>query len=215
MFFVREEKTTPISMKINGLILFGDSVLFGTGASSRDNGCGRILRSLTKIPILIKGRNNDSSKDGLARLESDVLKRGQYSHVILLFGNNDCRLVGINKPLVDLENYRTNLSDMIKQVKNAGKSAIISNLQPIESEGFYKTYPQMKQFISMTESPYQWHKRYSDVCEEISRSERIPLLNIRSKLEPRTNEVLASDGLHPNDLGHKIIAQTIFELLNQ
>ena len=61
-------------MSTEGIILFGDSVLFGTGATTRDNGCGRILRSLTEIPILIKARNNDSTKEGLARLESDVFK---------------------------------------------------------------------------------------------------------------------------------------------
>ncbi|OGX17207.1 MAG: hypothetical protein A3K83_03755 [Omnitrophica WOR_2 bacterium RBG_13_44_8b] len=71
----------------------------------------------------------------------------------------------------------------------------------------------MKKFIAMTDTPYEWHKRYSDICEEVSRLEEIPLLNIRVKLEQKKNAALASDGLHPNDLGHKIIAQTIFEFL--
>ena len=197
---------------MTGIILFGDSVFFGTGATNRNNGCGRILRALG-VNVLIKGRNGETTREGLKRLEADVLKKNGYSHAILLFGNNDCKLIGVNKALIDLKEYRDNLSEMIHRIKLSGKIPLISNLQPIDSEGFYKAYPEIKKFIAMKDTPYQWHKKYSDICAEIAKSERIQLLNVRSRLEERKEEVLASDGLHPNDLGHKIIAETIFKTL--
>lgn len=201
-------------MPIKGIILFGDSIFLGTGTSQRRNGCGQILRVLLGgIPILIKGHNKDSSREGLRRLKFDVLERNEYSHVILLFGNNDCKLIGTNKALIDFEEYRNNLRSMISQIISVGKKPLISNLQPIDSEGFYKTFTDMKQFIAMEVTPYQWHKRYSDICEEIARAEKIPLINIRAILEKRSDELLSSDGLHPNDVGHKLIAQIILEAL--
>lgn len=198
---------------MKGLVLFGDSIFFGTGASKRTNGCGKILKSILQFPVLIKGRNRDSTREGLARLESDAIGRDSFSHVILLFGNNDCRFIGVNQALVDFAEYRSNLCTMISRIKSAGKSPLISNLQPIDSEDFYKVHPETKKFVAIDETPYGWQKRYSDICGEVAAEENIPLVDIRKKLETRKSEILASDGLHPNDLGHRIITVTILETL--
>ena len=108
--------------KITGIILFGDSVLCGTGASCRQYGCGKLLKySLSNMPVLIKGRNRDTTRDGLERLQTNVLDQESYSHVIVLFGNNDCRLVEQNKPSISLEEYKSNLHKMIQHIKKIKK----------------------------------------------------------------------------------------------
>lgn len=200
---------------MKGLILFGDSIFFGTGASKRTKGCGKILKSIGKFPVLIKGRNRDSTREGLKRLDSDVVKREGFSHIVLLFGNNDCRFIEINHALVDFDEYRENLYTMIYRLESAGKSVLISNLQPIDSQGFYNTHPETKKFVTINETPYSWQKRYSNICEEVARDKKVILIDIRKKLETKKSEILASDGLHPNDLGHRIIADTILETLNK
>ncbi len=199
---------------MKGLVLFGDSIFFGTGASKRTKGCGKILKSILQFPVLIKGRNRDSTREGLERLESDAVKRNGFSHVIVLFGNNDCRFIGVNQALVDFTEYRSNLCTMINRIKSAGKIPLISNLQPIDSEAFYKVHPETKKFVAIDETPYGWQKRYSDICEEVAGDKKAPLIDIRVKLEARKDEILASDGLHPNDLGHRIIADAILKTLN-
>lgn len=198
---------------IKGVILFGDSVFFGIGASHRNKSCSRILKSKLKgIPVFIKARNSDSTREGKEKLKRDVLRDG-FSHIIILFGNNDCRLVDVNTPRVSLEEYKANLKDMIGLIKEKKLKVILSNLQPIDSEGFYKSLPDQKRFIKMDDTPYNWHKRYSDVCYEAAKEEGIPLLDIRSALEKEKTDILTSDGLHPNDYGHRIIADKIFGLL--
>ncbi len=198
---------------IKGIILFGDSVFFGIGASHRNKGCARILKKeFINAPVLIKARSFDSSKEGVEKLES-VLAREGFSHVVLLFGNNDCRLVGVNTPRVPLKEFRANLKEMVKTIKAKRLNVLLANLQPIDSEGFYKSLPGQKEFIKMDESPYSWHKRYSDVCNDIANEEDIQLLDIRVALEKEKNNILAADGLHPNDYGHRIIASHIFKLL--
>lgn len=190
-----------------GIICFGDSVIFGTGAANRNSGCGRILRSLIDVPVLIKGINNATTREGLKRIKQDVLGKTSYSYVIILFGNNDCGLIDIDKPCVDIEEYKNNITEMINLIKKDNKIPLISNLQPITNEGFLKGFPKMKDFLKSIKSPYEWHKKYSDSVGEIAQSTNIRLIDINTSLSNFQSGVLSSDGLHPNNLGHKIIAE--------
>lgn len=190
-----------------GIICFGDSVIFGIGATNRNFGCGKILRSLIDVPVLIKGINNATTRGGLRRIRQDVLGKIGYSHVIILFGNNDCRLIDIDKPYVDIEEYKNNIIEMINLIKKDNKIPLISNLQPITNEGFFKSFPKMKDFLKSIKSPYEWHKKYSDSVGEIAQSTDIRLIDIHTPLSNSQSSILSSDGLHPNNLGHKIIAE--------
>ncbi|MCF7869882.1 MAG: hypothetical protein K9M01_02050 [Candidatus Omnitrophica bacterium] len=197
---------------LRGVVLFGDSVLFGTGASHRKFGCGRILRSLIDVPVIIKGRNKETSRDGLKRIQRDALEEDKASHVIILFGNNDCKLIDYDKAIVGTKEYERNLVEMVRLAKSKNKVPIISNLQPIDSGLFRKTLPDIaKLMVEIT--PYEGQKKYSDICNQIAASENIALADIRSSLEDNLKETLAADGIHPNDAGHKIIAEEFLHKL--
>lgn len=194
------------------IVLFGDSVLFGTGASKRKSGCGRILRSLLmNKEVIIKGRNNDTTYQALDRIRKDVLLYNN-AIVIILFGNNDCRLNGPDTPVVPLSEYKNNLIKIISMIKSSNKIPVLSNLQPIDSKLFYKSVPEMKKFMININSPREWHKEYSLACEEVAKREMIKLADIHSRLE-NSDCVISKDGLHPNDLGHQIIAETFYETI--
>lgn len=205
-----------LNKKLTGVILFGDSVLFGTGATARNKGCGRILKNFFKdIPVIIKGRNRDTTQDGLQRLKVDVLNEAICSHVIVLFGNNDCRLIDVDTSKISLEEYQNNLIKIIEQIINRNKIPILSNLQPINSELFYKTLPDMVKFVKRIDSPYSWHEKYSLVCNKVAAERNIKLADIRSELKKSESRVISNDGLHPNDLGHEVIAQKFADILMQ
>lgn len=191
---------------LKGVICFGDSVIFGTGATNRNLGCGRVLRSLLKRPVLIRGKNNDTSRDALKRLKNDVLIKQEYSHVIVLFGNNDCKLVSVDTPCVSLIEYKDNLLKIINSIRQSGKTTLLSNLPPITNTGFSKSLPQIKKLMINIKSPSEWHKKYSDILSEVADSCYVKLIDIHSKLQSFKKRVMSEDGLHPNDFGHKVIA---------
>ncbi len=202
-------------IKISKIILFGDSVLFGIGASQRNYGCGRILRELLKNThiIILGGRNRNTTRDGLQRLHDDILKYTEPAYVIILFGNNDCRLKGIDEPMVSLFEYKENLKKMIKEIKTNAKIPILSNLQPIDSSMVYKTLPDMRKLIVNIDSPREWHDKYNLICNQLATEECIKLADINSVLNRYGHNVIAGDGLHPNDFGHKIIAQEFLKAI--
>jgi lysophospholipase L1-like esterase len=199
---------------MKSVFLFGDSVFFGVGASSRSKGCGKLLKKNIDMPVFIRSHNLDTSEDGLRRLEKDVLLRDDSFCVIVMFGNNDCRLSNNNIPYVSLEKYKKNIIEMIRRIKLALKYPMLCNLQPISAEGFFKLFPDTRLQKNIYQSPDLWQKKYSDTCNDISEEEKIDLIDIRSVLEKERHLILAEDGLHPNDFGQKIIAAEIARALN-
>lgn len=196
------------------IVLFGDSVIAGVGASHRNKGCSRLLRRLLPSDtIVIKGRSGDTTFDGLKRLGGDVLGDSLASHVVVTFGNNDCRLKDIDTPTVTLTEYKNNLTEILRGIKLSGKIPLLSNLQPIDSEMFYDTLPEMNKFMRTIGDPAQWQEKYSLACEDVAFRQGVKLVNIRAPLEGQKKDVIALDGLHPNDSGHRIIAEMFSRFL--
>ena len=73
-------------IKINSIICFGDSLTHGYGATNEQT-YPYFLQQLTNIPVVNKGINGNTSKDGLDRID-DILQF-KNSLVIVEFGAND------------------------------------------------------------------------------------------------------------------------------
>ncbi len=199
---------------MTGLILYGDSVFFGYGASNKNMGCGRQLKTLLSVPVIIKARNNITTQDALTGLQNNALSGyNKYSDVIILFGNNDCRLIGIDTPKISLKEYKNNLIEIINLITSCGKKCYISNLQPINDAQVIRVDEEIRKNMKKIKSPYLWHRQYSDTCEEAARTCNIPLIDIRTPLENASKGIFFIDGMHPNDAGHEIIAQVLYRVL--
>ena len=167
-------------------------------------------------PVSLRGRNWNTSEDGFNRLEEDVIRQPQFSHVVILFGNNDCWMEAPNKPKVSIENLKLNLAKMVKSIKNNMQTPILCNLQPIDSDRFFKTRPDFLEYKTVHGyDPVNSQKQYNRAIESFAHEEGIDWIDIRKKLEVQGDNVIANDGLHPNDSGHKIIANTILDHLKQ
>ena len=68
--------------------------------------------------------------------------------------------------------------------------------------------PQEKRY-----EPEILQKQYSDLIESLTGESDVECIDIRSALNKRLSRVIADDGIHPNDEGHKIIAQEICKVL--
>lgn len=204
--------------KISGLILFGESVVAGRGVKDRKLSFGRILKSKLPIPVLIKGKSYITSEDALNRLDKEVLRKDKiYSHVLILIGNNDPRLIGLNKPKFTVPEFKKNMEELVKRILHNGRNVIICNLQPLSNEDICRIHPAMPKYLTLSITPYEWHKQYSDTCKEIALNCGVNFIDIRSELEKEKRdgvEVIADYCLDPNELGHRVIAEKIINDLN-
>lgn len=203
-------------MAITGLICFGDSIIAGTGASERDYSNAKILKNSLSVPVSLKGRNWNTSQDGLERLETDVLHQKNLSHVIILFGNNDSWLTEELQCKIPLDQFSTNLHRMIQNIRDNNQSPMLCNLQPIDVLTFVKKYAPYIDLNKVRDlSQLDKQALYSAEIESVANKSNVPLINIRSALQKANGQVIAEDGLHPNDLGHKVIAEKILKILKR
>lgn len=197
-------------MTITGVIFFGDSILAGTGASDRDSGCAKIVKNHLSVPVSLKARNWNTSEDGLKRIDNDVISQPELSHVIILFGNNDCWVTEQGAPKVPIEDFKKNLIEIARRIRTNNQVPIILNLQPIDADRLFKIRPDFLNYRDKVESdPAAWQAEYNQMVESVATELKNDFIDIRAALKLRADLVVAADGLHPNDQGHKIIAGEI------
>ena len=99
------------------IIAFGDSLVEGIGAS-RANDWVSILSTRYTLPILNKGKKEDTTRTAQDRLDKDVLQHDPLL-VILLIGGNDI-IFRIPKKETFL-----NLGSMIDRIQNHGAGVLL------------------------------------------------------------------------------------------
>lgn len=204
----------PKLQNIKGVVCFGDSILAGSGASDRQYGCSKLIKSALSVPVSLKGRNRNASTAALARVEQDVLTQKNCSHVLILFGNNDGWPDKSNQPLVSLDVFEANIKAIVRKVSDNGQIPILLNLQPLHTKNFFTSFPEyLKTKNDTSLGPVEWQKRYSDKILKIAQELEVGFIDIRSMLERNIDDMIGNDGLHPTDLGHKSIANTIIDYL--
>ena len=101
-----------IQSRGENIICFGDSLTEGVGAGNGEDYPSVLARQL-RLPITNAGWRGDTSADGLARLEQDVLARNPRL-VIVLFGGNDFLRQ------VPLSETKRNLEEIVRRIQERG-----------------------------------------------------------------------------------------------
>jgi len=154
--------------------------------------------------------DNDFAKvrHGMDRFQSDVLVHCPH-WVIINFGLNDAyQDEGIHgKARIALVKYRDNIEFFIKKIKEQGGEVILLTPNPLGSR-----YEQFR--ITQVE-------QYANCVRAIAREQEVLLVDsweLFKKHASATNvtgniDFLYLDGIHPNDLGHELIAEALYNLL--
>jgi len=144
-----------------------------------------VLSHLTGYKIINEGVLGDTSVDGVKRL-APLLKNSNIKLMILCFGGNEI-IQGLSK-----ENLKNNLKTMIHMAKEKNIEVLLISVPNLGLFG-----------LSAME-----------LYEEVADEEHIPLLSgMLSNILSQPS--LKSDQIHPNALGYKIMAEKIYEKLQQ
>ncbi len=107
-------------LKINSIVCFGDSLTKGFG-STEEKTYPYYLQQLTNFPVINKGVNGNTSKDGLDRID-DILKI-QNALVIVEFGANDFF------QQVPLNDTKENMEQIVDKLQKAGDMVILVSIE--------------------------------------------------------------------------------------
>ena len=172
------------------ILMLGDSITEGYGVD-RKKAFPSIMAQMLKekfpkreIEVVNAGISGSTSASGLARLKWQL--RAKPTHLVLALGAND----GLRG--TDVQATKTNLSRIIDlAVENDVKVLLCGMLMP----------------LNMGES---YRKSFAAVFTSLAKEKQVrfmPFLLKKVGGEERYNQ---SDGIHPNEEGHRIIAQNVF-----
>ena len=174
--------------KIEKVLLFGDSLMSGYGLPEENHLSVILEKSLKsegyEIQVFNGSVSGDTSLDGLDRIE-DELSGESYDLIIIGLGANDMlRRINPNQT-------KQNLNEIINIILDNNIKVILAGMVASPTNGLsYKK---------------EFDKIYPDLSKKFE-LELIPFLLNGVALNPNFNQ---DDGLHPNEKGVLIIAETI------
>ena len=175
------------------IIFFGDSLTAGYGLTLQDAFPYLIQQRIDSLglpyEVINAGLSGETTAGGANRI--DWILRTEPAIFILELGGND-GLRGLS-----LDQTRTNLEGMIDKVRKRNPEAVIllAGMQMFPNMG--------PEYIN------QFKETFPTVASE-KKVELIPFLLEGVGVEEDLNQ---PDGIHPNEAGHKIVAETVWKFL--
>lgn len=176
------------------------------GDSLTAHGYPQEMQKLLHVRVVNAGVGGNTSRQGLARLEKDVLKR-KPDVVVFFFGTNDSRRDHPGAQ-VGLEEYRTNVVTILERCQSIGAKVLLGVSPPIVAEAYFQRHPETNYVAVGGFKTYV--DKYRETVRSIGKEKNVPVVDLNVALQKYPNWV-TEDGVHPTDEGNKIFAQLIAE----
>ena len=194
------------------ILIFGDSIAYG--AWDTEGGWVERLKRILHAEVVQSngtierqvfnlGVGGDTSADILKRMSAEIEARRSTKWpfvFIFTFGTNDERF-SEGVPEISAEEFAANIEKIIAIAKQYTEKILFVGEPPLS-----------KQLITFSGREYSDERinEYEQITHGIVANANIPFVPIRPAFEAAGPETLFShDGLHPNDKGHQLIAETV------
>lgn len=142
------------------------------------------------------GVSGNTTRDLLARVERDVL-RYEPDLVSIMIGINDC------SRQISPEEFHTNLHGLLERIQDQDSEVLLLTPHPLLT----------------TSEPFHLYSQYIEAIRSVARERKAPLIDIYQdwqlllSKEPNRHYSLMDDLLHPNERGHRKMADLLIEKL--
>ena len=198
------------------LVVLGDSIAEGVGASDKDKSYANILAKELDFSLENFAKSGDTTADLIKKLKTDDVKNAikNADYVEISIGGND--FLSQREKLLELYNNRSILSlaseisdisksveknmntiiDMINKI-NPDVQIVVQTLYTID---IYKLKSTLELFID------GYNEIYYNLAEKY---DNVTVSDVRTAFKNSDKNCIADDEVHPSDYGHKLIAQTL------
>ena len=217
---------------------FGDSIMRGVVSDEKDangkpvykisedgfvNRCERTL-GIKIMNFACFGSTTSQGMKYINRYEDDVKAT---DIAVFEYGGNDCDFdwkavaaepLKPHQPKVTLGRFVEQYQALIDRIRNYHIQPVILSMPLIDPDRFFE-------FLSMglnkdnilnwlggkTMRIYQWHEMYNVELFKMARQLNVPIVDITTPFLETVNysDYLCSDGIHPNERGHALIADAV------
>jgi lysophospholipase L1-like esterase len=201
------------------IIAFGDSTTAPRGELVV---YAQVLQKELPIParVINAGVGGNTTEQARARFEKDVLAR-KPALVVIQLGINDASVDVWKKPpatgpRVELDRYEANLRHFVQTLKGRGARVIVMTPNALRWTDTMKArYGKPPYRPDDPDGLNVLLKRYADAAREVARAEGVPLVDVYAAFEAHgkekghTVDELLLDGIHPNEKGHRLVADLL------
>jgi acyl-CoA thioesterase I len=140
------------------------------------------------------------------------------------FGGNDCDLdwkyisehPGESiRAKVELDVYSAGLEKFVQEIRSRDMKPLLVTPLPLHAERYYRWVSRgldaevILRALGDVNHIYRWQERYTIAMRNVARSTHCRLLDLRDVFLAQANyeDLMCVDGIHPNDAGHKLLAE--------
>ena len=204
------------------IVVIGDSITKGGNIACEHRFTTLVQAELTKqlgrpIAVANAGVDADTSELARDRLDRDALAQ-RPDYVVIMFGVNDAGFfrpetpdAPADTPRVALDAFRANLADMACRVARHGAHPVLATPVPMSRHYWLAHLP-----FYVENGLNFLVKQYAEAVREVASGLHTPLIDVcRAFLEcPGTGELIP-DGVHPDERGHRLVADVYVRRLTR
>jgi acyl-CoA thioesterase I len=218
------------------ILVTGDSLCKGVSLNEEKkryfflkNSFANNLKTALDATIINTAKFGTTVKHGILKLE-DRLKKHHPDIVLIEYGGNDCDFnwneiadnpMGEHLPKTPIDDFERQLKCMIQSVSDFGATPVLMTLPPLNASSYFKWFTQgdkekgdnVLKWLDDISKIYWWQEHYSLRVGAIARECKVPIVDARSYFlnTPDFRKYVCSDGIHPNENGHKLITSSILD----
>lgn len=176
------------------------------GDSITRHGYPQEMEKLLGVRVVNAGIGGNTSRQGLARLQRDVLSK-KPDVVVFFFGTNDSRR-DWPRYQVSPEEYTANLSKIVDRCQEAGAKVLIGTMPPIVPEPYFTRHP--KSSYDDVGGFEKYIESYRAAARQVGRDKKITVIDLNALLQKNPGWS-TPDGVHPTPESDQLMAKLIAE----
>lgn len=151
-------------------------------------------------------------------------------YTLMEFGGNDCDFIwedianrpdDEHSPKTPLDVFTSTYIDYLEWIRKEGSQPIMLSLPPLSVNKFYKHITRgmndgqkanIIKWLGGSENFIRnWHERYNIELFKVASLLKVPIIDITSTFLERQDmdDYICADGMHPNEKGHRLIAEAV------
>lgn len=200
------------------IIFLGDSLTSNNGSLGEARGYYHwtdVVKKRFNLDVVNLGKGGSRADAGLERLTKALVEEKQKPDFVLInFGMNDHKIASKNKAAVSsVEAFSQQLTDIIKLVRSVGAIPILVVPHAIfegtkgDARSYYGKYdPEM--FVQEGGALKRFDK-FMDAIRAVAAKEKVGIIDVRKESEKYEGGKMTIEGVHLNDVGHKVYGDMI------
>ena len=214
--------------KTTTIVTFGDSTTAPRGKLQVYSQIvdKEILRHDQTVRVINSGIGGNNTQHARARFDDDVLAH-QPDIVVIQFGINDAAVdvwkdPPATEPRVSVDTYTRNLRHFVRTLKERDSQVVLMTPNPLcWTDKLRELYGRSPYISADTDGFNVLLMQYAAQARVVAADEDVPLIDVYNQFqkygdtEGQDVADLLLDGMHPNTLGQRMVADAILAVLSQ